>query len=232
MTELQFRQALRQAMKEEYKWVPDPENLQYDYTFSEEFENKMRELTENFGSRPEEKAHIKVAGIRTGTGRVWIRRWAVVILVAVLMLALAACAIYFGISWSEKQNHEAGTLDVSFDVGNLGNAAEAFMQKRPKTPEGFEIVKEIKYSDIFKIEYLNDEEKGISYVQEGGIDTMTLSIDNDDVSFTEITVNGYKGYARTEGAEPYIVWNDGMYLYYLSGSVSFDLLNEMAMTIS
>ena len=47
MTELQFREIVREAMKEEYKWVPQPEELDYDYTFSKEFEKKMQQMIRN-----------------------------------------------------------------------------------------------------------------------------------------------------------------------------------------
>ena len=42
MTEMQFRSILCDAMNQEYRWVPEPEELEYDYTFSPEFEKKMQ----------------------------------------------------------------------------------------------------------------------------------------------------------------------------------------------
>ena len=44
-------------------------------------------------------------------------------------------------------------------------------------------------------------------------------------------VNGHKGYAVTEAAAPYLIWSDGEYLYYLSGNVSYDVLEKMADSI-
>ena len=41
MTELQFRKLLQEAMNDAYRWVPDPEDLDYDYTFSPKFDAKM-----------------------------------------------------------------------------------------------------------------------------------------------------------------------------------------------
>ena len=58
--------------------------------------------------------------------------------------------------------------------------------------------------------------QGIDYVQDKNLETMGLSIDSDDESFTQIEVNGHKGYAVTEGSAPYLIWSDGEYLYYLS----------------
>ena len=40
MTEMKLREILCDAMVKEYEWVPAPEDLQYDYTFSPEFEEK------------------------------------------------------------------------------------------------------------------------------------------------------------------------------------------------
>ncbi len=48
MTEIQFRSILCDAMNQEYRWVPEPENLEYDYTFSPEFEKKMRKMIRSF----------------------------------------------------------------------------------------------------------------------------------------------------------------------------------------
>ena len=219
MTELQFREIVREAMKEEYKWVPQPEELDYDYTFSKEFEKKMQQMI-----RENTMHYIRI-------GKHTFRKMAVVIVAAVLMLALVACGIYLGINWNEVQNDEQGTLDITFDIDNPNGVRGEFEYKRPETPEGFKIAKENEYPFILEIEYENDKGNIIDYLQNGNIDSMGLSIDNDDKGFSEISVNGYKGYARTTGTSPYMMWSDGSYLYYLSGDVSYELLEEMAASI-
>ena len=219
MTELQFREIVREAMKEEYKWVPQPEELDYDYTFSKEFEKKMQQMIRNNTMH-----YIRI-------GKHAFRKMTVVIVASVLMLALVACGIYLSINWNETQNDEQGTLDITFDIDDPNGVRGEFEHKRPEIPEGFKIAKENEYPFILEIEYDNDKGNIIDYLQNGNIDSMGLSIDNDDKGFSEISVNGYKGYARTTGTSPYMMWSDGSYLYYLSGDVSYELLEEMAASI-
>lgn len=219
MTELQFREIVREAMKEEYKWVPQPEELDYEYTFSKEFEKKMQQMI-----RKNTMHYIRI-------GKHAFRKMTVVIVASVLMLALVACGIYLSINWNETQNDEQGTLDITFDIDDPNGVRGEFEHKRPEIPEGFKIAKENEYPFILEIEYENDKGNIIDYLQNGNIDSMGLSIDNDDKGFSKISVNGYKGYARTTGTSPYMMWSDGSYLYYLSGDVSYELLEEMAASI-
>ncbi|MGN0722212.1 MAG: hypothetical protein ACI4LZ_09660 [Anaerovoracaceae bacterium] len=65
-------------MKEEYKWVPQPEELDYEYTFSKEFEKKMQEM---IWENTIHYIHI---------GKHAFRKMTVVIVAAVLMLAMVA----------------------------------------------------------------------------------------------------------------------------------------------
>lgn len=219
MTELQFREIVREAMKEEYKWVPQPEELDYEYTFSKEFEKKMQEMI-----RENTMHYIRI-------GKHVFRKMAVVIVASVLMLAMVACGIYLGINWNEVQNDEQGTLDITFDIDDPNGVRGEFEYKRPDIPEGFKVAKENEYPLSLEIEYENDNGNVIDYLQNGNIGSMGLSIDNDDEGFTEISVNGYKGYARTTGMSPYMMWSDGVCLYYLSGDVSYELLEKMAASI-
>ena len=50
MTEMQLREILCDAMVKEYEWIPAPENLRHDYTFSPEFEKKMKKMMQKYGS--------------------------------------------------------------------------------------------------------------------------------------------------------------------------------------
>ncbi len=214
MTEIQFRSILCDAMNQEYRWVPEPENLEYDYTFSPEFEKKMRKMIR------------RSEGVRIGS-RVF-RKMTVVILAAVMMLALAACTVYLGITWQESENAQTGTLDITFDKEKSSSANETFEIKEPALPKNFAVTSTNSYMSRFEAVYENHAGQGIDYVQDKNLDTMGLSIDSDDESFTQIEVNGHKGYAVTEGDAPYLIWSDGEYLYYLSGNVSYEVIEEMA----
>ena len=164
-------------------------------------------------------------------GRYAIRKLTVVILAAVMMLALAACAVYSGIQWHETENAQTGTLDVTFDADASYHTQNLFEKKRPETPKRFEIVSEYENSELYRVSYKGEGEERIDYVQERNLDTMGISIDKDDESFKEIIINGYKGYAVTEEAVPYITWADDKYLYYLAGNVPYEALRKMAESI-
>ena len=228
MTESQFRKVLQEAMDDVYSWIPDPEDLDYDYTFSPEFDAKMEQMLRENG------IDIKLKPLstrRTRFGRRTFRRAAIAILAAVLILALAACTIYFlRVNWNETPNDAQGTLDVTFDIDDPQGLRGEFELKRPQTPDGFSAVEEVEYSTSLEIEY-RDDNRVIYYDQTGNVETAGLSLDNEDGNFEQITIHGHKGYAIVKGDNPYISWSDGISLYYLSGNVPYELLKEMAESI-
>lgn len=229
MTELEFRQVLRETMCDEYNWAPAPQDLHYTYTFSPAFEVRMQKMMEDYTVFPKP---LHNADRHRYVGRFTLRRVAVVILAAVLVLALAACTVYYiRVHWNETQNDAQGTLDITFDVERSGNTHTGFEAKRPQTPEGFTVVEELEYPGIRKISYEGSANQRIDYTQEADVDMMSISVDSDDDEFTQITVNGYKGYAIQLEDNPYIVWTDDVCLYQLSGTVPYAVLEKMAESI-
>lgn len=228
MTESQFRKVLQEAMDDVYSWIPDPEDLDYDYTFSPEFDAEMEQMLRENG------IDIKLKPLstrRTRFGRHTFRRAAVAILAAALMLALAACTIYFlRVNWNETPNDAQGTLDVTFDIDDPQDMRGEFEPKRPQTPDGFTVVEEVEYPTSLEIEY-RDDNRVIYYDQTGNVEIAGLSLDNEDGNFEQITIHGHKGYAIVKGNSLYISWSDGISLYYLSGNVPYELLKEMAESI-
>lgn len=232
MTEDEFRRVLCDAMNEEYKWVPNPEDLEYEYTFSKAFEYKIHRLIAANSSDEKWQDIYNTHEIKN----IWVshrtlRKMSVVIIVSVMILAFAACtAIYAVINWNESQNNEQGTLDVTFDIEKKNTTAHNFKAKQPETPQGFELIKEEKdLLDVFMLYESGDHT--IYYSQSYADENTGLSIDSDDESFTDITINGYKGYAVTESESPYIIWYDGYYLYYISGNVPYNVLDKMARSV-
>ena len=219
MTELQFREIVREAMKEEYKWVPQPEELDYEYTFSKEFEKKMQEMI-----RENTMHYIRI-------GKHAFRKMAVVIVAAVLMMALVACGIYLGINWNEVQNDEQGTLDITFDINDPNGVRGEFEYKRPEIPVGFKVAKENEYPLSLEIEYENDNGNVIYYDQTGSVETMGISIDNENNELQEITLNGYRGYIAQKGKNSHIIWTDGISCFELFGNVDKALLIKIAETV-
>lgn len=228
MTELQFREILGEAMKEEYSWVPEPEDLQYNYTFSKQFEKRMKKLLREYGSHSQDTASETKYII---IGRHTFRKAAVAILAAVLMLALAACTVYFlKVNWNENQNDKQGTLDITFDVDDPYGVRGEFEYKRPETPDGFEVVSESEANENTEIEY-RSQKKVIYYDQTGNVESIGISVDNEDNDFQEITVNGYKGYIAQKGENSHIIWSDGISCFELFGNVDKAFLMEVAKTV-
>lgn len=177
MTELQFRKVLQEAMDDVYSWIPDPEDLDYDYTFSPEFDAKMEQMLRENG------IDIKLKPLSTGRanfGRRTFHRAAIAILAAILILALAACTIYFlRVNWNETPNDAQGTLDVTFDIDDPQGMRSEFELKHPQTPDGFTVVEEVEYSTSLEIEY-RDDNRVIYYDQTGNVETAGLSLDNEE----------------------------------------------------
>ena len=48
MTEAEFQRVLKEALEERYADIPDPDELEYDYTFSPRFERRMKRMIRNF----------------------------------------------------------------------------------------------------------------------------------------------------------------------------------------
>ena len=48
MTEVEFQRVLKEALEERYADIPDPDELEYEYTFSPRFERRMKRMIRNF----------------------------------------------------------------------------------------------------------------------------------------------------------------------------------------
>lgn len=79
--------ALKKAMEYEYRDVPEPEQLDYEHCFSEEFEKQMKDIC-----GMAERQYVSI-------GRRRVKRAVVVALVAVMILAMTAGAIAIQRIW-------------------------------------------------------------------------------------------------------------------------------------
>ncbi len=243
MAEAEFQRVLKEALEERYADIPDPDELEYDYTFSPRFERRMKRMIRNFdrirSKAQREAARAEAAQQNRRTigrldsersmqyvtlGRYTMRRAVAIALVAALILALAACAIRFAIIWHETNNEKQGTLDVTFALEDPAGAAEAFAFKEPTVPEGYVRGEVFQAEDIYTIEFLDAEnDKVIYYNQTAVLESTGLGIDNvKRESCNAISINGHKGYSAEEPTYSYIIWSDGVSSYRLTGSnISF-----------
>ena len=226
MNSAEFQSVLAEALERRYASIPDPEELSFDYEFSPQFERKMKRMIRRFDhiQGKEQLMERKETNFR-------FRKVAVFALVLVLLMALAACAVHYIIIWNEENNEKQGTLDVTFELENP-NTEDFFTFKEPVVPDSYTREVTFRNRDIQDIDYIDEKnKKTIIYQQARIIETMSLSIDNDDENFAQIEVNGFKGYAATEDAVSFIVWSDGISLYTISGNISLDELFAFAESI-
>lgn len=227
MTNAEFQNVFEEALKKRYESIPNPEELSFDYEFSPQFERKMKRMIRRFDyiQGKEQRAE------RKETTNFRFRRVAVFALVLVLLMALAACAVHYIIIWNEENNEKQGTLDVTFELENP-NTKDLFTFKEPVVPGSYTREVTFRDGDIQDIEYTDEKNgKTIIYQQARITEAMGLSIGNEDESFAQVEVNGFKGYAETEGETPFIVWSDGISLYTISSNTSFDELFAIAESI-
>lgn len=251
MTEAEFQRVLKEALEERYADIPDPDELEYEYTFSPRFERRMKRMIRNF-DRIRSKAQREAARAEAAQqnrrkigrldsersmqyvnfGRYTMRRAVAIALVAALILALAACAIRFAIIWHETNNEKQGTLDVTFELGDPVGAAEAFAFKEPTVPEGYVRTVTFQKNDIQEIEYEDIENGKIVYYGQSPVsENMSLSIDNEPESFAPISIHGNKGYSVEEPTYSYIIWSDGVSLYRLTGNIPLEKIKSIAESI-
>lgn len=251
MTEAEFQRVLKEALEERYADIPDPDELEYDYTFSPRFERRMKRMIRNF-DRIRSKAQREAARTEAAQqnrrkigrldsersmqyvtfGRYTMRRAVAIALVAALILALAACAIRFAIIWHETNNEKQGTLDVTFELEDPTGAAEAFAFKEPTVPEGYVRTVTFQKNDIQEIEYEDIENGKIVYYGQSPVsENMSLSIDNEEESFSEIRINGHIGYSIEETEYSYIIWTDGVSIYRLLGNISLIELQKIGESV-
>ena len=222
-TDSSLTAALRDALERDYSWLPESAAFVPEHDFSKSFDRRMSRI-------------LAMAGCRYVTvGRRQLRRALVAALIAVMILAMAAGAVAVQralVHWNESQNDDQGTLDVTFDIEDPNNLAGEFRYMKPETPEGYEVVVEEKYPELYFIEYSDGADHSILYFQHGSADNRTVSLDNENAEFTEIVINGIKGYAYSKNGTNSITWVEGAVLYDISGNCTMKILEEMVRTIT
>lgn len=218
--EERLKTALTDAMSREFAQVPDADDLQDSYTFSEQFHCGIQQI-----SRLADRSYVSV-------GKHRIRRAVVAALIAAMLMAAAAGVAAIRrplIQWMTQKNQADGTLDVGFHVDDPDGLTKQFTCIKPKVPQGYKIVSEEKFEDIqYSILYENEDGLEISYIQSGDIESMGLGLDNEGDALRETEIGGYKGYQYSNYGNNTLIWSNGIYLFDLSGTCSMETLREIA----
>lgn len=211
-----FENAMENAIKKEFSWLDKFENPYLEYKFSQNFEYNMRKIIPKA-----EFTYVSVGNKR-------IRKTLLVAIIALMAVIITGCVatVHYVVTWNESQNDEQGTLDVTFEV-NAENNSKVDNVSIPETPAGYTITEQSK-DDIFcDISYEDSKNNQIIFSACKSIETMGLSIDNEDADFKETTINGYKGYTYYKDGLSAIFWTDSAYFYTLQGTCDMSILLKM-----
>jgi len=217
-----LQKALSESLTIEFDWLNDFENPYEDYHFSQKFESNMQDICKK----------AKYTYVTLGSKR--IRKSLIAILVALFVLAASGCAVVakYIVTWNETQNDKQGTLDVTFDIEGPATNGK-FIYLTPTTPTDFSAETIAKEDGFYVIQFSSsNQDSEILYCQQGMDESMSLSLDNEDAYFEEISINGYKGYEYSKEGVNAICWADGIYFYELQGTCEISILKEMARSLS
>lgn len=216
-----LQKALSEALTIEFNWVNDFKNPYEDYQFSKSFESNMQDIC-----KKAEYSYVTLGSKR-------IRKSLIAILVALFVLAASGCAVLtkYIVTWNETQNDKQGTLDVTFNIEGPETNRD-FVYKTPITPPEYTSTSITKEDGVYIMELVNPEGETIIYSQQSMDESMSLSIDNEDAYFEEVTINGYKGYEYLKDGISALHWADGVYYYDLQGTCKITVLKEIAKSLA
>jgi len=119
-------------------------------------------------------------------------------------------------SYNTNNNSSIETIDYTFDF----------------IPEGYE---EVEFTDLEKISYTFQSTFDESYFKISYYPSAhtSISFDNEYSKITECTINGYTGHWVKYDISPVItlVWNDGDNIFKINGTVSEEIIAEIARNI-
>lgn len=214
----ELRTALTHAMELEYAKYPDPDELDYEYWFSDEFEKKMKKIR-----KMPKQTYVSF-------GRRRLRLLTAVALIAVMLCAMTAGAVAgqrLYVKWNETVNDEDGTLDITFDIDDPNQAASDFRFVKPQTPEGYHIESEVEHSSTeYEVQYVGKDGSVIYYTQSGKADSTQAKLDTDS-DYNKIWINGYEGYSYEREGNSALIWSDGVSFYVIIGTCDLNILKKM-----
>lgn len=199
--------------------LPTDEELK-DITFSENFENKMQKLI-----RAQQKSYFYL--INTVGKRV-----AVIILA--IMISLTATT--FGVKAIRESviKFITETFEKFTAVSVENEEADAqndIVKKAPQyIPEGYALKTELDLGGLYKINYINQDNNSIDYIQKINFGTI-YNIDTEDIKYEKININSFEGIKYVKNGINTVVFADETYMYTVYGQISFDELIKMAESI-
>jgi len=200
------------------------------------------------------------ASERAATRKRSIRRRVVTVLIAAVLLALTACMsipairdkiVRIVVTYYEEffscQSEPAVTDDVTLPeteadperatalpgVVMLGNTFEARFPTY--LPEGYEVYRNGSTNQTTHIYYWNANSGAAIFYQQNPVCRKKYKINAENAQIQEVWINGNQGIAARKSAagvvEITLVWNDGMYDYYLNTVLTLEETMKIAESI-
>lgn len=212
--------ALEEYVRRQNALLPDEETLS-GVTLSEEFHLRMRRLLARrkrgfyvlFGTAGRRVASITVA-----------------VLVAATVTTVSVEALREPVAQFFTQVFERFTQ--VFFVDDTPDTPEVEMAKRAPTyvPEGYTVEQEMDLGTYYKITYVNENGEKLRFAQRWKR-TGEVIADTEDVQYTEIIIDDYRGVTYSNKEITTIVFSDEEYTYTLSGPLGTDELVKIAESI-
>ena len=210
--------AFERYNKELCESLPTDEELK-DITFSEAFEKKMQKLI-----RAQKKSYYLINTVG--------KRVAVIILA--IMISLTATT--FGVKAIREsvikfitETFEKFTA-VSVENEEADAQVEIIKTAPQYIPEGYDLKSELEAGVIYKINYMNQDNNSIDYIQKINFGTIA-NINTEDIEYEKIIINSFEGLKYVKNTINTVVFADETYMYSVYGQVSFDELIKMAESI-
>ncbi len=110
-------------------------------------------------------------------------------------------------------------------------AEEEFIPLKPETPEGFKITYEEAVPSLsYDIQYEDNDGHLIVYSQYE-TESLELKISGEGDEYTEIDINGHNGQAYHQMNDWTIVWDNGYYVFKITGNCELGALVKMAESV-
>ena len=151
-----------------------------------------------------------------------------IILVAIIIMILATASVIAAtkprIYYIIKESIES--WDVLFEVENEDSTHTEFKVRKPTIPEGFNVVSEEIYVSSYCLT-ITDKDGGEIIFYQTEASGSSVMIDNEKSTNVVEEYNGNELIKSKEGSSNIIVFNDGKYVFILSGNVEETILYSM-----
>jgi hypothetical protein len=219
-----FRQAVIEDFNEEIDFIPTNEELARVYSFSPEFEIRMKKLlikdrrsslikAAMYYSRKVASIFIIVLGLLFGT--------------LLFNTEVRATVVTVLVEWYEK------FTSFTFRDDEIVNEKKDWTLKY--LPEGYVQEKYEVLGRIINIEYRNNQGGKIRFTYRPEGSSTNISVDNENHEIDEYVILGNEGFSITAVNDKFdngIIWNMEDYTFDLWGKVPMDELKKIAESLS